>query len=245
MNETVTNGLLIGAAAMLGLLLLLYGLHTWLMSWGHRYRAQVASRHQWQYHPHPNRPFTHKLIFHLTNPPGESTPWELMAYQSGLNKVRLSWQSQCRHYPEGLIVLYPRPRRLMKAVPRTLIPTMLNRVFGPPALPLSEQVVEMPLGDEMLDELFFVFTAHRPLVSRLLTPAIRNLLVHWPAPKGYGQRPIVSLFRRGLQLETIEPISVNDWLAAERLVALGLTISHYINPFVPLANDDEDDENGH
>lgn len=233
MHQEIATILLMITGTVIITFLLIYGLNLLFMIWGHRYRAQVASQHAWQYESHLTPPFARRMIFQLSNPPDESIPWELAAYQSGLNKVRLSWYSESRQFPEGLVVLYPRPRRIMKAVPRSLIPTMLNRVFGPTAVPLSNQVFEAPLGDEMLDELFFVFAAHRSLVPRLLTPAIRNLLVHWPAPRGYTQRPIVALFRRGLRLETVEPISLNDWLTAERYVGLGTTISRYINPFHP------------
>ncbi len=231
MNENIINIALTVAAALLILLLILFGVHTWVASWGHRYRTQIASQHQWLYHKHPNRLFTKGIAFHLTGQPDEPIPWELTAHQSGPNKIKLSWYSESHQFPEGLVVLYPRPGRIMKAVPRNLIPTMLNRVFGPSAVPLSEHVSEVPLGDELLDELFFVFAAHHSLVPRLLTPTIRNLLIHWPAPKGYSQRPIVALFRRGLRLETVDPIPVNDWLATERFIGLGLTIRRYINPF--------------
>lgn len=231
MYSDISNILLLIAASTGITLLLGYLLNLLFMSWGHRYRAQVASQHQWQYEKFTVLPFSHRMVFHISNPPEDTTIWELAAYQSGLNKVRLRWYSESRQFPEGLVVLYPRPGRIMKAVPRSLIPTMLNRVFGPGALPLTGHVVETPLGDEMLDELFFVFAAHRSLVPRLLTPAIRNLLVHWPAPKGYSQRPIVALFQRGLRLETVEPIPLSDWLTTERFVGLGTTISHYINPF--------------
>jgi hypothetical protein len=231
MNENMINIVLTVAAALLVLLLLFSVIHAWVAGWGHRYRSQIASQHQWLYHKHPHRLFTKGVVFHLTGQPDERIPWELVAHQSGPNKIKLSWYSESRQFPEGLVVLYPRPGRIMKTVPRSLIPTMLNRVFGPSAVPLSDHVTEVPLGDEMLDELFFVFTAHRSLVPRLLTPTIRNLLVHWPAPKGYSQRPIVALFRRGLRLETVDPIPVNDWLATERFIGLGLTIRQYIDPF--------------
>lgn len=231
MGEIVLGVVLTVAAAILILLLLVHLVNAWAISWSHRYRAKIASQHQWQYRQY--YPFSRGTVFQLSSPPEESIPWELQAHQSSLSRVRLSWYSQSHQFPEGLVVLYPRPGRIMKAVPRALIPTMLNRVFGPAAIPLSDNVRETPLGDEMLDELFFVFSAHRALVPRLLTPAIRNLLVHWPAPKGYTQRPIVALFQRGLRLETVEPIPVSDWLTAERFVGLGTTISQYINPFRP------------
>lgn len=231
MRSDIANIALLITASVGITVLIGYLLNLLFLSWGHRYRAQVASQHQWQYEKYTSLPFSHRMIFHLSNHSEEMAAWELTAYQSGLNKVRLSWYSENRQFPEGLVVLYPRPGRIMKAVPRSLIPVMLHRVFGPGALPLTDHVVETPVGDEMLDELFFVFAAHRSLVPRLLTPTIRNLLVHWPAPRGYAQRPIVALFRRGLRLETVEPIPINDWLTTERLVGLGTTISHYINPF--------------
>lgn len=236
MRMEIYQGLIYIAAALLLLFIVWRLFNFWLLHLGHQYRAQVASQHQWQYRQ--QQLFSRGAIFQLASAPEEPISWELQAHQSGLSKVRLSWYSQSKQFPDGLVVLYPRPGRIMKAVPRTLIPTMLNRVFGPVAIPLSDNVRETPLGDEMLDELFFVFSAHRSLVPRLLTPAIRNLLVHWPAPKGYTQRPIVALFQRELRLETVEPISASDWLTAERYVGLGITISRYINPFRPTANDE-------
>jgi len=236
MSMDIYQGLTYIAAALLLLFLIWRLFNFWLLRLGHQYRAQVASQHQWQYHH--QQLFSRGAIFQLTSSPEDPIAWELQAHQSGLSKVRLSWYSQSKQFPEGLVVLYPRPGRIMKAVPRALIPTMLNRVFGPVAVPLSDNVQETPLGDEMLDELFFVFSAHRSLVPRLLTPAIRNLLVHWPAPKGYTQRPIVALFQRGLRLETVEPIPASDWLTTERYVGLGITISRYINPFRSTANDE-------
>ncbi|MBP8001157.1 MAG: hypothetical protein KA314_01320 [Chloroflexi bacterium] len=238
MGESILRGIILVTTIITLFLLLLQLINLWLMSWGHRFRAQAATHHRWNYQPYIRALFQKGVVFQLNSCTDEAIQWELNAYQSGLNKVRLHWYSESTCFPEGLVVVYPRPGRIMKVVPRSLIPTMLNRVFGPVAVPLSDHVVETPLGDEMLDELFFVFAAHRALVPRLLTPAIRNLLVHWPAPKGYTQRPIVSLFHRGLRLETVEPVSVNDWLTTERFVGLGETISRYINPFLSHSADE-------
>ena len=203
-----------------------YLLSQWLMNKGHAERRRQAAAKNWQYTANPSRRVARGWIYRLIGTWPDGLPWELSVRQAGVNKVHLSWYAKRYHLPEGTVIFYPRPSRLMKELPPPFKVPMVSKSIGPKAVPLADGLGEMALGGQLFREHYFVLSVHEAAATKLLTPQIEQILAHWPG-NGYKQLPVVSLHQQELRVRSVEPFYISDWPAVERLVELGLKLGRH------------------